>query len=153
MEILFCILILLYIATLASIHITYKLNTRKMEINKKEQRLTKAIEKYEDKEKKLTRPQAPHTDYDTMMRIIDDSIEREFKIAYLLDLGLTDKVIISDFEGDLEKLVKGVMSSFTMTFLDEVSYYHDRKYVITYITRVLKIKLMHLIRERKVGIK
>ena len=153
MELLFYILILTYIATIASINIVYKLNVRRMEIDKKEQRLNKAIEKMEDKEKKLTRPQAPHTDYNTLMRIIDDSIDREFKVAYLLDLGLTDKVIIADFEKDLENLVKGVMSSFTMTFLDEVEYYHDRKYVITYITRVLKIKLMKLIRDRKVGIR
>ena len=153
MELLLFIFILIYIATIASINIVYKLNTKKMEMAKKEQRLNKAIEKVEEKEKKLTRPQAPHTDYDTLMRIIDDSIDREFKVAYLLDLGLTDKVIIADFEKDLENLVKGVMSSFTVTFLDEVNYYHDRTYVITYITRVLKIKLMRLIREKKVGIR
>lgn len=153
METLLIILILTYICTIATINVVYKLNIKKMEMNKKEQRLNKAIEKYEEKEKKLSRPQAPHTDYDTLMRIIDESIEREFKVAYLLDLGLTDKVIITDFEKDLENLVKGVMSSFTMTFLDEVSYYHDRKYVITYITRVLKIKLMRFIRDRKVGIR
>lgn len=153
MEILLFILILTYIATIASINIVYKLNTKKMEMVKKEQRLNKAIEKYEEKEKKLSRPQAPHTDYDTLMRIIDESIDREFKVAYLLDLGLTDKVVVADFEKDLENLVKGVMSSFTMTFLDEVSYYHDQKYVITYVTRVLKIRLMRFIRERKVGIR
>ena len=153
MELLLFIFILTYIATIASINIVYKLNTKKMEMAKKEQRLNKAIEKVEEKEKKLTRPQAPHTDYDTLMRIIDDSIDREFKVAYLLDLGLTDKVIIADFEKDLENLVKGVMSSFTVTLLDDVNYYHDRTYVITYITRVLKIKLMRLIREKKVGIR
>lgn len=153
MEFLLIILILTYMTTIVTINVVYKLNSNKMEIAKKEQILNKAIEKAEEKEKKLTRPQAPHTDYNTLMNIIDDSIDREFKVAYLLDLGLTDKVIITDFEKDLENLVKGVMSSFTKTFLDEVNYYHDTRYVITYITRILKIRLMRLIRERKVGIR
>lgn len=153
MEILLFIFILTYIATIASINIAYKLNTKNMEIAKKEQILDRTIQRVEEKEKKLIRPQAPHTDYETLMRIIDESIDREFKVAYLLDLGLNDKVIVADFEKDLENLVKGVMSSFTMTFLDEVSYYHDVKYVITYVTRILKIKLMRLIREKKVGIR
>ena len=45
MELLLFIFILTYIATIASINIVYKLNTKKMEMAKKEQRLNKAIEK------------------------------------------------------------------------------------------------------------
>ena len=49
--------------------------------------------------------------------------------------------------------IDGEWKGLDVTFLDEVNYYHDRTYVITYITRALKIKLMRLIREKKVGIR
>ena len=87
------------------------------------------------------------------MGILNSCIENEFRVTYLTDLSLTNQVIISDFESDLRKLSTGVIEAFSKEYLEDLTYYYSTEYIVSYVTRVLKIKLMAYVREHRIGIK
>ena len=122
---------------------------QKIEFKIKQAEATKI--KYENKINSK-RP-TPTVDYDTLMGILNSCIENEFRVTYLTDLSLTNQVIISDFESDLRKLSTGVIEAFSKEYLEDLTYYYSTEYIVSYVTRVLKIKLMAYVREHRIGIK
>lgn len=151
MKTLFIINILLFLIIVITFIVLYTRIQIKQKVEFKIKQAEAAKVEYENK-MKAKRP-APSIDYDTLMGIVNQCIETEFRVAYLTDLSLTNQVIISDFESDLKQLSNGVINAFSKELLEDLTYYHPTEYLVSYIARILKIKLMAYVREHKIGIK
>lgn len=150
MKNLFLINIILFLIIIITFIVLYVRVQIKQKIEFKLKQADAVKVEYQDK---LNSKKTPTIDYTTLMGIVDQCIEMEFRVTYLTDLSLTNQVIITDFESDLKRLSNGVINAFSKEFLEDLSYYHPTEYIVSYITRILKLKLMAYVRENKIGIK
>lgn len=142
------IILMIVVTTFIVLYVRVQIK-QKIELKVKQAEATKIEYQNKINSKKPT----PSIDYTTMMNIIDQCIEMEFRVAYLTDLALTNQVVITDFESDLKQLSNGVINAFSKEFLEDLSYYHPTEYIVSYIARMFKLKLMVYVRENKIGIK
>ena len=151
MKILLIMNILIFLIMITTFVVLYTRVQIKQKIEFKIKQAEAVKREYENKLN--SRKPTPSVDYDSLMGILNMCIETEFRVTYLTDLSLTNQVIITDFESDLRKLSDGVISSFSKEYLEDLTYYHPTEYIVSYVARVLKIKLMAYVREHKIGIK
>lgn len=102
--------------------------------------------------RKPKRLPVPSNDYATLMTILDESIKREIAFKYD-DYKIRDVKIIYDFEDDLSEVVKKIMASFSVEYLEELYYYHPRHYILSMITRQVTKFLIQYTQQNKIKTK
>ena len=96
---------------------------------------------------------APTNSYETLMSILDTTIQREITYKNKLDYKVKDVRIIYNFQEDLTELTKKVMLSLSSSYLEELEYYHSREYIIQYVTRYVEAFLIEYTRANKIKTK
>jgi len=91
--------------------------------------------------------------YKKLLTIINETVQREFMYKYKFEYELKDIKIIYKFEDDLKELVERVLTSFNESFLKELEFYHDRTYIIRYVTKNVELLLMEYQKEKKIKTK
>lgn len=92
-------------------------------------------------------------DYDTLMSILDNTIQRELRHHYELIYKLQDIRIIYNIQEDLALIVKEIMASFSPNLLKQLEIYHSKDYVIKYVTRTVEIFLIEYTKKNKITAK
>ena len=95
----------------------------------------------------------PINDYETLMNILDETIQREIKHKHELDYKLKDIKVIYNFEEDLKEITTSILSALSPSVLKELEYYHPRDYIIKYVTRYVEIYLIEYTRKNKIRTK
>jgi len=95
----------------------------------------------------------PSNSYPELMGILEATIQREIEYKHNMDYKLKDIRIIYDFQKDLKELTDKVMNSLAPSFLEELAFYHSRKYIITHVTRYIQNFLIEYTRQNKIKTK
>lgn len=120
----------------------------------KESKLKKVTENEKASQKnkegvQVLRP-TPVTSYNDLLDVLNRTIEKELYFAIKLKFNLQDVKII-DFNKNLESISAHVMDALSKSYLDDLSYYHNRKWIMEYIVRTVSIYLTDYIKKNPVG--
>lgn len=102
--------------------------------------------------KKLREPREK-PQYETLMNILIDTIERELHQVYKLEYELRNLKMIPKFEEELERLTVRILNCFSIEFLNELEYYHTRQYIITFVTKNVETFLIEFTNNKKIKTK
>lgn len=102
-----------------------------------------------DKTKK--RP-TPSIAYPVLMGILDEVIKTEISERQK-DYLLRNVRIIYDFRQDQILMVQNILMSLSEDFLDDLYYYHPRKYITLYVSKSCKDFLVMYTQENKIKTK
>jgi hypothetical protein len=92
----------------------------------------------------------PINDYETLISILDETIQKEIKYKHELHYKLKDIKVIYDFEEDLRDIATSILSALSPTVLKELEYYHPRDYIIKYVARYVEVFLIEYTRKNKI---
>lgn len=79
--------------------------------------------------------------YEELFDIIDTTFKRE-SVELLKEYRLHNVIVINDMERDLRSLTQKTIKAMSTELFDAVSLYHDKDYVIHYITRMSRDLLL-----------
>ena len=91
----------------------------------------------------------PNVSYVELLGILDSTIEKELYFAVKLKFDLQDVKII-DFNENLASISSHIMEALSQSYLDDLSYYHNKKWVMEYVVRKVRIYLTDYIRKHPV---
>lgn len=97
--------------------------------------------------------QPPTNSFETLMLILQETIQREVKHHHVMVYKVRDVKVIYDFKEDLTTIVKGIMNSYSSTFLKELEFYYSRDYIIRYVTRIVEEYLIEYTNQNKIKTK
>jgi hypothetical protein len=92
----------------------------------------------------------PSNSYQELIGILNATIQREIEHKYQLDYKVKDIKIIYNFQEDLTELTSRIMISLAPPFIEELAFYHDRKYIIQIVMRNVETFLMEYTRQNKI---
>lgn len=92
----------------------------------------------------------PTTSYSDLLQVLNMTIEKELYFVVRLKFNLQDVKII-DFNKNLESISAHIMEALSQSYLDDLSYYHNKKWVMEYIVRTVSIYLTEYIKKHPVG--
>ena len=107
-------------------------------------------EKKIEEDKKTNVVKTPNVPYSELLGILDSTIEKELYFAVKLKFDLQDVKII-DFNQNLASISSHIMEALSQTYLDDLSYYHNKKWVMEYVVRKVRIYLTDYIRKHPVS--
>lgn len=119
------------------------------------EKVTKKEEKIEDVQKTNKevedpkRQATPSTSYLDLLQVLNMTIEKELYFTVKLKFEFQDVKII-DFNKSLESISAHIMEALSQTYLDDLSYYHNRKWVMEYVVRTVRIYLTDYIKNHPV---
>lgn len=105
-----------------------------------------------DKQPVVQQPQVTES-YEELLNILDLGIKSEITYKYKMDYKMKDIRIIYDFEQDLTEITTNVMQSFSQSFLLQLERYHNREFIIKYVSRQIQLFLLQYMKENKITTK
>lgn len=106
-------------------------------------------EKKNENDEKTNVIKTPNVSYVELLGILDSTIEKELYFAVKLKFDLQDVKII-DFNENLASISSHIMEALSQSYLDDLSYYHNKKWVMEYVVRKVRIYLTDYIRKHPV---
>ena len=113
---------------------------------KKEVETTKNVKNDGEANKK---PIMPSTSYKELLEVLNMTIEKELYFAVNLKFNFQDVKII-DFNKNLETISSHIMEALAQPYLDDLSYYHNKKWIMEYVVRRVSIYLTDYIKKHPV---
>ena len=95
----------------------------------------------------------PLLTYKEVMEMLDDLIERCFRVRYLLDVVVTQKKYIKDFEGELSEMTNEVIHGLSPEMLRTCQYYMTTQAMSRYVVRNFETLLFKFIREQRMTVR
>ena len=120
----------------------------KEKVTKKEEKIEdvqKTNKEVEDPKRQVT----PSTSYLDLLQVLNMTIEKELYFTVKLKFEFQDVKII-DFNKSLESISAHIMEALSQTYLDDLSYYHNKKWVMEYVVRTVRIYLTDYIKNHPV---
>lgn len=124
-----------------------KFKNEKIKKEEEKQKSTQEAKK-DDVETKVK--STPPTNYLDLLQILNMTIEKELYFAVKLKFQFQDVKII-DFNKNLESISAHIMDALSQSYLDDLSYYHNRKWIMEYIVRTVSIYLTDYIKKHPIG--
>lgn len=111
--------------------------------------------KEEDKINKSPYPldYKPLLTYKEVMDMLDDTLQRCFRVRYLLDVVVTQKKYIKNFEGELKEMTHEVILGLSPEMLRTCEYYMTREAMSRYVIRNLETLLFQFIRDQNITVR
>ena len=94
--------------------------------------------------------------YSTLMRVLDDTIDRELsdlRITYDFKSMANDTKVLPKFQNDLYGIANTVITSFGEDFLKELQRYYTLQYIIRYIVKRCEMFIFSYINKNKIKTK
>ena len=113
---------------------------------KKEVETTKNVKNDGEANKK---PIVPSASYKELLEVLNMTIEKELYFAVNLKFNFQDVKII-DFNKNLETISSHIMEALAQPYLDDLSYYHNKKWIMEYVVRRVSIYLTDYIKKHPV---
>lgn len=98
---------------------------------------------------KINVVKTPNVPYVELLGILDSTIEKELYFTVKLKFDFQDVKII-DFNENLASISSHIMEALSQSYLDDLSYYHNKKWVMEYVVRKVRIYLTDYIRKHPV---
>lgn len=95
----------------------------------------------------------PLLTYKEVMDMLDDSLQRCFRVRYLLDVVVTQKKYIKDFQGELREMTNEVLLGLSPEMWKTCEYYMTRKAMSVYVIRNLETLLFQFIRDQNITVR
>lgn len=118
--------------------------------NKDVEEQTKASGKSKTRNGENVQRVTPSTTYSDLLQVLNMTIEKELYFVVRLKFNLQDVKII-DFNKNLESISAHIMEALSESYLEDLSYYHNKKWIMEYIVRTVSIYLTEYIKKHPVG--
>lgn len=117
---------------------------------KKEEEKEKSTQKAKKPDGETKVMSTPSTSYSDLLQVLNMTIEKELYFAVKLKFNFQDVKII-DFNKNLESISAHIMEALSQSYLDDLSYYHNRKWIMEYIVRTVSIYLTDYIKKHPIN--
>ena len=117
---------------------------------KKEENKTKVAETTKKNDGELKVRKTPTTSYSDLLDVLNKTIEKELYFAVKLKFNFQDVKII-DFNKNLESISAHIMDALSQSYLEDLSYYHNKKWIMEYIVRTVSIYLTDYIKKHPIS--
>lgn len=87
----------------------------------------------------------PVLDYPTAMAILQETIKDTIATRNM-EYKIAERVLIDDYQEELTYLTREVMSSISLDLLDNLTFYHSERYIISYVKRRAEEYLINFIK-------
>lgn len=117
---------------------------------KKEEEKEKSAQEAKKNDAESRVRSAPTTSYLDLLQVLNMTIEKELYFAVKLKFQFQDVKII-DFNKNLESISAHIMDALSQSYLDDLSHYHNRKWIMEYIVRTVSIYLTDYIKKHPIS--
>lgn len=114
-----------------------------------EQEIMKDVVEVVEDHSKQEEKHVPSIPYNSLMEILDKTIDQEIYFWLKLSVDMQDVRII-DFNKSLDHLAHRISGALSEDFMSNLEYYHDERWLKEYIVKKVKIFLTEYIRKHPI---